>query len=75
MAAKGGFSIADLQQGAKKLQTAEAPPADCKGAKSSVAAVDNEALLSLGNPALSFQSVQDNFILLNALITVHRVAL
>jgi len=57
MAAKGGFSIADLQQGAKKLQTAEAPPADCKGAKSSVAAVDNEALLSLGTHTRSLRTV------------------
>lgn len=48
MAAKGGFSIADLQQGAKKLQTVETPAADSKGAKGSGDVVDDEAARSLG---------------------------
>ena len=52
MAAKGGFSIADLQQGAKKLQTVEAPAADSKGAKGSGDVADDEAARALGDSAL-----------------------
>ncbi len=46
MAAKSGFSLADLQQGAKKLNTVEPASSDSKGSKD--VAVDHDAVRALG---------------------------
>lgn len=46
---KAGFSIADLQQGAKKLNTVESPAADAKDAKAAAPTeVDRETTIALG---------------------------
>lgn len=47
MAAKGGFSIADLQQGAKKLQVSTPSDSKSSGAKGGSSAQDSAALNAL----------------------------
>ena len=60
---KSGFSIADLQQGAKKLNTVEAP-ADSKGSKAGGEENDVEALTSLGIVCLTVYSFKSSFVIL-----------
>ena len=50
---KAGFSIADLQQGAKKLNTVEVV-ADSKSNCMSCGEADSETLIALGNVKLLF---------------------
>jgi hypothetical protein len=58
---KAGFSIADLQQGAKKLNTVDLPVSDAKS-DAKKGAENSEEILSLGlhlcyNPIVSTHSV------------------